>query len=83
VALEPDSAVTPTASRIESAPAVKDEDNPTHMNSEQELIGDSMHEPHDSIEVEIVSVFKNQLDLYKAEHQELTKVCKGPTVYTQ
>jgi len=46
------------------------------MSNIQEHEDGSMHEPHVSIEVEIATVFKNQLDLYKVDHQELTKVCE-------
>jgi len=75
----PNAATTSTVTTSDNASAIGTEDDSTgiDMNNIPEHEDGSMHEPHDSIEVEIVTVFKNQLDLYKADHQELTKVCGG------
>lgn len=70
----PDIAMVATTTR---SVGTEDDSTGIEMNNIQEHEDGSMHEPHDSIEVEIATVFKNQLDLYKADHQELTKVCEG------
>lgn len=67
---------TPVASLGNSVtvPKFEDDSSQKHTDDTEEPLVDVMDEPHESIEIEIATVFKDQLDLYRAEHQELTKV---------
>lgn len=57
-----------------TVPQCEDDSSQNHTDDTKKPLLDVMDEPHESIEVEIATVFKDQLDLYKADHQEMTKV---------
>jgi len=74
-----DSLAASKAEAVHKETNTNPEPEPVHNNTHgtKEDSEESMDEPHNSIEVEVATVVKNQLDLYKIEHQELTKVSQG------